>query len=96
MNAKNPTATAEMVLPISQLTVVVAPTAAVASVPREPTLAVSIYWTAVCKSCSSIVGHARVIIARSRALLLSGFLLFVWAEFSVVNISVSVCFMGTP
>ena len=34
---------AETVLPISQLTVVVEPTAAVASVPREPTIAVSTY-----------------------------------------------------
>lgn len=49
---------AEIVLPISQLTVLVAPTAAVACVPREPTIAVSIYCTAVCSSCSSIVGQA--------------------------------------
>ena len=50
---------AETVLPISQLTVVVEPTAAVAEVPREPTMAVSIYCTAVCISCSSMVGQAR-------------------------------------
>ena len=47
-----------MVLPISQFTVLVAPTAAVACVPRLPTMAVSIYCTAVCISISSIVGQA--------------------------------------
>ena len=47
-------------LPISQLTVLVAPTAAVACVPIAPTIAVSIYCTAVCISSSSIVGHASV------------------------------------
>ena len=46
-------------LPISQFTVVVDPTAAVAAVPRDPTMAVSIYWTAVPISCSSMVGQAR-------------------------------------
>ena len=51
---------AEMVLPISQLTVLVAPTAAVAWVPIAPTMAVSIYCTAVCISSSSMVGHASV------------------------------------
>ena len=50
---------AEIVLLISQLTVLVEPTAAVADVPREPTIAVSIYWTAVCIACSIMVGHAR-------------------------------------
>ena len=50
---------AEMVLFMSQFTVLVAPTAAVACVPSVPTIAVSIYCTAVCISCSSIVGHAR-------------------------------------
>ena len=49
---------ADTVLLTSQLTVVVAPTAAVAYVPSEPTMAVSIYCTAVCISCSSMVGHA--------------------------------------
>ena len=44
---------------MSQLTVAVEPTAAVACVPRVPTIAVSIYWTAVCINCSSMVGHAR-------------------------------------
>ena len=53
-----------MVLLISQLTVEVAPTAAVACVPREPTMAVSMYCTAVCISCSSMVGQARVRITR--------------------------------
>ena len=43
INARKPTLTAETVLPMSQFTVVVEPTAAVASVPREPTIAVSIY-----------------------------------------------------
>ena len=42
------------------------PTAAVASVPREPTIAVSAYCTAVCSNCSSMVGHARAIIVTSR------------------------------
>ena len=50
-------------LPISQFTVVVEPTAAVAEVPKEPTIAVSMYCTAVCMSCSSMVGHARAITA---------------------------------
>ena len=58
MYARNPTLMAEMVLFTSQFTVLVAPTAAVAWVPREPTMAVSIYCTAVCISSSSIVGHA--------------------------------------
>ena len=44
---------------MSQLTVVVEPTAAVAEVPREPTMAVSIYCTRVAVSCSSMVGQAR-------------------------------------
>ena len=59
MYARNPMLIAEIVLPISQFTVLVAPTAAVALVPRTPTIPVSIYCTAVCISCSSIVGHAR-------------------------------------
>ena len=59
MNARKPMLSAETELPISQLTVLVAPTAAVACVPSEPTIAVSIYCTAVCISCSSMVGHAR-------------------------------------
>ena len=50
---------AETVLPMSQLTVVVDPTAAVAAVPSEPTIAVSMYCTAVPRSCSNIVGHAK-------------------------------------
>ena len=49
-----------IVEPTSQLTVEVEPTAVTASVPREPTMAVSMYCTAVCRSCSSIVGHASV------------------------------------
>ena len=49
---------AEMELPTSHPTVLVAPTAAVAWVPREPTMAVSIYCTAVCMACSSMVGQA--------------------------------------
>ena len=47
-----------MLEPTSQLTVDVAPTAAVAGVPREPTMAVSIYCTAVRSNSSSMVGHA--------------------------------------
>ena len=35
--------------------------------PSEPTIAVSIYCTAVCMSCSSIVGHASVQTAGSSA-----------------------------
>lgn len=49
---------ADTVLPISQLTVVVAPTAAVACAPRRPTMAASTYCTAVLISCSSMVGQA--------------------------------------
>ena len=48
-----------MELLTSHPTVLVAPTAAVAWVPREPTMAVSMYCTAVCIVCSSIVGQAR-------------------------------------
>ena len=44
---------------INQPTVTVEPTAAVASVPMEPTMAVSIYWTAVSINSCSIVGQAR-------------------------------------
>ena len=51
-----------MELLLSQLMVVVAPTAAVAVVPKEPTMAVSIYWPAVCITCSTIVGQARATI----------------------------------
>ena len=51
--ARKPTPKAETVLPISQLTVTVLPTAAVAAVPSEPTIAVSMYCTAVWISCSS-------------------------------------------
>ena len=65
--ARKPTPKAETVLPISQLTVSVLPTAAVAAVPSEPTIAVSIYCTAVCSSCSSIVGQARENTAGSSA-----------------------------
>ena len=57
--ARKPTPKAETVLPTSQLTVTVLPTAAVAAVPSEPTIAVSTYCTAVWISCSSIVGQAR-------------------------------------
>ena len=60
MNARKPTLSADNVLLTSQLTVLVAPTAAVALVPSEPTMAVSIYCTAVCMSCSSMVGQASV------------------------------------
>ena len=59
MNARKPMPRAETDELTNQFTVVVEPTAAVASVPSEPTMAVSIYCTAVCISCSSIVGHAR-------------------------------------
>ena len=58
MYAKKPTPNAEIVEPMSQFTVVVEPTAAVAEVPRLLTMAVSMYCTAVCMSCSSMVGHA--------------------------------------
>ena len=58
MNARKPTPMADTVLFTSQLTVLVAPTAAVAVVPSAPTMAVSIYCTAVCISCSSMVGQA--------------------------------------
>ena len=65
IKARKPTPTADTTLPIIQLTVDVAPTAAVAAVPREPTMAVSIYCTAVWVSCSSMVGQARVKMAAS-------------------------------
>jgi len=48
-----------MVLMTSQFTVVVAPTAAMASVPKEPTMAVSMYCTAVRMTSSRMVGHAK-------------------------------------
>lgn len=64
---KKPMPQAEMMQMMSQLMVVVAPTAAVAAVPSEPTMAVSMYCTAVCMSCSSIVGHASVSTAGSSA-----------------------------
>ena len=67
MNARKPTPSAESELLTSQLTVLVAPTAAVALVPSEPTIAVSIYCTAVCISCSSMVGHASVRMTASMA-----------------------------
>jgi len=60
MKDRKPTPRAETEEPTSQPTVLVAPTAAVAWVPREPTMAVSMYCTAVCISCSSMVGHARL------------------------------------
>ena len=53
-------ANADIVLNTSQPIVVVEPTAAEASVPSEPTIAVSIYCTAVCITCSAMVGHARL------------------------------------
>ena len=63
-----------MELPTSQDTVEVAPTAAVACVPRDPTMAVSMYCTAVCISCSSMVGQARERMTAIISLLsLSGF-----------------------
>ena len=43
IKARKPTPTADTMLPIIQFTVPVAPTEAVASVPREPTIAVSMY-----------------------------------------------------
>ena len=70
MKLRNPTPRAEMELFTSQLTVVVAPTAAVAWVPRLPTMAVSMYWTAVCKSCSSMVGQAKAMMVTIMALLI--------------------------
>ena len=51
----------------SQPMVVVVPTAAMACVPRVPTMAVSIYWTADCMICSSMVGHASSRIVRRTA-----------------------------
>ena len=68
ISARKPTPRAETVLPTSQFTVLVAPTAATARVPREPTMPVSIYCTAVCISCSSMVGQASVKMADSMAL----------------------------
>ena len=69
---RKPTPQALTMPPMSQPTVVVAPTAAIASVPRLPTMAVSMYCTAVCISCSSMVGQARAritpIICLSRCL----------------------------
>ena len=59
-NAKKPIPSAEIVEFTSQFIVTVEPTAAVAEVPKVPTIAVSIYCTAVCISCSSIVGRAKV------------------------------------
>ena len=56
-----------MELPPIQPTVLVAPTAAVASVPSAPTMAVSMYCTSVCISSSSMVGHARAKITGSMA-----------------------------
>ena len=67
MYARKPTPMADTVLPTSQLTVVVEPTAAVAAVPREPTIAVSMYCTAVCSSWSSMVGQASVRMTGKRA-----------------------------
>ena len=64
--ARKPMPKADTLLPTNQPTVAVEPTAAVAWVPRVPTMAVSIYCTAVCSSCSSMVGQARVSTAGSR------------------------------
>ena len=58
MNERNPTPMAEMLPLMSQLSVAVQPTAAVAAVPRDPTMAISIYCTAVSTSSSSMVGPA--------------------------------------
>ena len=76
--ARNPTPRAEIVLPISQLTVLVAPTDAVALVPKTPTIAVSIYCTAVCMNCSSIVGHASAKITGNICLEVYSFVFFVF------------------
>ena len=62
ISARKPTPKAEKVLPTNHAMVLVAPTAAVAWVPREPTMAVSMYWTAVCMTCSTMVGQASVMI----------------------------------
>ena len=45
--------------PISQMDEVLIPTAAVALAPREPTMAVSTYWTAVNRICSKMAGQER-------------------------------------
>ena len=66
---------------MSQPTVVVAPTAAMALVPRLPTIAVSIYCTTVCISCSSMVGHARA--RMMRIVCLSRFL----NQFRIMNLT---------
>ena len=63
-----------------------APTAAVAWVPKVPTMAVSIYCTAVCISSSSMVGHARVKIRAS--MFLSNLLFIVLSFLGVVPESV--------
>ena len=68
INARKPTLNPCKEMPTSQFTVEVAPTAAVACVPSEPTMAVSIYCTAVWSSCSSMVGHASVMITEIIAL----------------------------
>ena len=67
MMARNPTPKAVMEELTSHPTVLVAPTAAVACVPRAPTMAVSMYCTADWLICSSIVGQARVKITRTMA-----------------------------
>ena len=58
---RKPTPRADSELPTNQPTVLVEPTAADACVPSEPTMAVSTYCTAVCISCSSMVGNAKEI-----------------------------------
>ena len=56
-------------------------TAAVAFVPSEPTIAVSTYCTAVSRSCSSTVGHARYHIIFNGEMLSSSKLSFFRMEF---------------
>ncbi len=67
MTAKNPTPKAEIMPKTSHPTVLVAPTAAVARAPRAPTMAVSMYCTAVCITCSTMVGQAKPKMMAARA-----------------------------
>ena len=53
-----PTLTAEITLPLSQIEVEVIPTAAVATAPSAPTIAVSLKFKTVNIICSMIVGQA--------------------------------------
>ena len=73
MYERNPTPSAATLDITSQPTVTVEPTAAVAWVPMEPTIAVSIYCTAVSISSCSMVGQAREKTTGKRLRLSTGF-----------------------